>query len=157
VLTLKNGFPCRWVLKCTACNNITAEVGRIFCPKCGNGGTLYKVSVTVGANGSVHAGQIKRVNLRGTRVCLSLITLVPNLCNSLVIGNFISRVVVFSSCPFSSFSFECMSSNNVSFYVMGAVFAASAQGWQGWSCPESYSKRRPATSQSSPSKTEEDF
>ncbi|KAG0561888.1 hypothetical protein KC19_9G100800 [Ceratodon purpureus] len=62
----------RFVLKCTACNNITAEVGRIFCPKCGNGGTLYKVSVTVGANGSVHAGQIKRVNLRGTRYSLPL-------------------------------------------------------------------------------------
>lgn len=62
----------RWVLKCTACGKITPEVGRIFCPKCGNGGTLYKVSVTVGANGSVHAGQIKRVNLRGTRYSLPL-------------------------------------------------------------------------------------
>ncbi|XP_024369020.1 RNA-binding NOB1-like protein [Physcomitrium patens] len=62
----------RWVLKCTACNNITAEVGRIFCPKCGNGGTLYKVSVTVGANGTVHAGKIKRVNIRGTRYSLPM-------------------------------------------------------------------------------------
>ena len=61
----------RWVLKCTACGKITPEVGRIFCPKCGNGGTLYKVSVTVGANGTLHAGRIRRVNLRGTRVCSS--------------------------------------------------------------------------------------
>lgn len=32
---------------------------------------MYKVSVTVGANGTLHAGRIRRVNLRGTRVCSS--------------------------------------------------------------------------------------
>ncbi|CAM6068123.1 unnamed protein product [Sphagnum tenellum] len=62
----------RWVLKCTACGKVTPEVGRIFCPKCGNGGTLYRVSVTVGANGSLHAGRIRRISLRGTRYSLPL-------------------------------------------------------------------------------------
>eukprot|EP00268_Persea_americana_P030533 TRINITY_DN2955_c0_g1_i6.p2 TRINITY_DN2955_c0_g1~~TRINITY_DN2955_c0_g1_i6.p2 ORF type:complete len:229 (+),score=80.96 TRINITY_DN2955_c0_g1_i6:1047-1733(+) len=47
----------RWVLKCHACNKVTAEIGRIFCPKCGNGGTLRKVSVTVGENGIVLAAR----------------------------------------------------------------------------------------------------
>ncbi|KAK4558191.1 hypothetical protein RGQ29_007806 [Quercus rubra] len=41
----------RWILKCHACYTVTAEIGRIFCPKCGNGGTLRKVAVTVGENG----------------------------------------------------------------------------------------------------------
>ncbi|KAF3952099.1 hypothetical protein CMV_022315 [Castanea mollissima] len=26
----------RWILKCRACYTVTAEIGRIFCPKCGN-------------------------------------------------------------------------------------------------------------------------
>ncbi|KAK9270521.1 hypothetical protein L1049_026102 [Liquidambar formosana] len=43
----------RWILKCHACYTVTAEIGRIFCPKCGNGGTLRKVAVTVGENGIV--------------------------------------------------------------------------------------------------------
>ncbi|KAF3952100.1 hypothetical protein CMV_022315 [Castanea mollissima] len=29
-------FPSRWILKCRACYTVTAEIGRIFCPKCGN-------------------------------------------------------------------------------------------------------------------------
>nr|GMC80974.1 RNA-binding protein NOB1 [Ipomoea batatas] len=41
----------RWVLKCHACYKVTTEIGRIFCPSCGNGGTLRKVAVTVGENG----------------------------------------------------------------------------------------------------------
>lgn len=58
----------RWVLKCHACNKVTSEIGRLFCPKCGNGGTLRKVSVTVGENGLVMASRRPRVNLRGTKV-----------------------------------------------------------------------------------------
>jgi len=47
---------------------VTAEIGRIFCPKCGNGGTLRKVAVTVNENGIVVAARRPRVTLRGTKV-----------------------------------------------------------------------------------------
>ncbi|KAH9619927.1 hypothetical protein KSS87_006697 [Heliosperma pusillum] len=62
----------RWVLKCHACHHVTAEVGRIFCPRCGNGGTLRKVSATVGENGVVLAGRRPRISLRGTKFSLPL-------------------------------------------------------------------------------------
>lgn len=62
----------RWVLKCHACNNVTAEIGRIFCPKCGNGGTLRKVSVTVGENGVVLSARKPRISLRGTKFSIPL-------------------------------------------------------------------------------------
>nr|GMC83160.1 RNA-binding protein NOB1-like [Ipomoea batatas] len=50
----------RWVLKCHACYKVTTEIGRIFCPSCGNGGTLRKVAVTVGENGIVIAARRPR-------------------------------------------------------------------------------------------------
>eukprot|EP00249_Psilotum_nudum_P018668 c26909_g1_i1 orf=117-2021(+) len=62
----------RWVLKCQACNKVTSEVGRIFCPKCGNGGTLDKVSVTIGMSGTVLAERRHRINIRGTKYSLPL-------------------------------------------------------------------------------------
>ncbi|XP_020592855.1 RNA-binding protein NOB1 [Phalaenopsis equestris] len=62
----------RWVLKCHACNNVTREIGKIFCPKCGNGGTLRKVSVTVGENGVLLASRRQRFILRGTKYSLPL-------------------------------------------------------------------------------------
>ncbi|KAI5069949.1 hypothetical protein GOP47_0014292 [Adiantum capillus-veneris] len=62
----------RWALKCEACRNVTSDVGRIFCPKCGNGGTLYKVSITIGPNGVVHTGTKRRFNIRGTKYSLPL-------------------------------------------------------------------------------------
>lgn len=68
-------FCLRWVLKCHACNKVTQEIGRIFCPKCGNGGTLRKVSVTVGENGVVLAARRQRIILRGTRVGIYLLFL----------------------------------------------------------------------------------
>ena len=58
-------------MKCHACYNVTAEIGRIFCPKCGNGGTLRKVAVTVGENGVVLAARKPRITLRGTKVSIS--------------------------------------------------------------------------------------
>ena len=64
----------RWILKCHACYNVTAEIGKIFCPKCGNGGTLRKVAVTVGENGVVLASRKPRITLRGTKV-VSLVVL----------------------------------------------------------------------------------
>lgn len=62
----------RWVLKCHACFKVTTEIGRIFCPSCGNGGTLRKVAVTVGQNGIVIAARKPRVSLRGTKFSLPL-------------------------------------------------------------------------------------
>ncbi|XP_062217947.1 RNA-binding NOB1-like protein [Phragmites australis] len=62
----------RWVLRCHACCKVTQEVGKIFCPKCGNGGTLRKVSVTVGENGITMASRRPRVTLRGTKFSLPM-------------------------------------------------------------------------------------
>ncbi|KAL1340636.1 hypothetical protein AAHE18_09G029800 [Arachis hypogaea] len=62
----------RWILMCHACRTVTADIGRIFCPKCGNGGTLRKVAVTVGENGIVMAARRPRVTLRGTKFSLPL-------------------------------------------------------------------------------------
>eukprot|EP01018_Ginkgo_biloba_P033780 Gb_33378 [translate_table: standard] len=63
----------RWALKCHACNGVTAEVGRLFCPKCGNGGTLRKISMTVGENGTVQAVRRQpRISIRGTKYSLPL-------------------------------------------------------------------------------------
>lgn len=62
----------RWVLKCHACFTVTAEIGRIFCPKCGNGGTLRKVAVTVNENGIMLGARRPRVSLRGTKFSLPL-------------------------------------------------------------------------------------
>uniref|UniRef100_A0ACD5TBD6 Uncharacterized protein n=1 Tax=Avena sativa TaxID=4498 RepID=A0ACD5TBD6_AVESA len=62
----------RWVLKCHACYKVTQEIGKIFCPKCGNGGTLRKVSVTVGENGITMASRRPRVTLRGTKFSLPM-------------------------------------------------------------------------------------
>ncbi|CAN4077376.1 unnamed protein product [Withania somnifera] len=62
----------RWVLKCHACYKVTTDVGRIFCPNCGNGGTLRKVAVTVGENGIVIAARRPRISLRGVKFSLPL-------------------------------------------------------------------------------------
>ncbi|CAI0414438.1 unnamed protein product, partial [Linum tenue] len=62
----------RWILKCHACFTVTGEIGRLFCPKCGNGGTLRKVAVTVGENGVVLAARRPRITLRGTKFSLPL-------------------------------------------------------------------------------------
>ncbi|KAI4326974.1 hypothetical protein L6164_019483 [Bauhinia variegata] len=62
----------RWILKCHACYTVTPEIGRIFCPKCGNGGTLLKVAVTVGENGIVLAARRPRITLRGSKFSLPL-------------------------------------------------------------------------------------
>ncbi|KAI3924250.1 hypothetical protein MKW98_032451 [Papaver atlanticum] len=62
----------RWILKCHACNKVTTEIGRIFCPKCGNGGTLRKVAATVGENGVVLASRKPRITIRGTKFSLPL-------------------------------------------------------------------------------------
>lgn len=74
----------RWILKCHACNTVTGEIGKIFCPKCGNGGTLRKVAVTVGENGIVLAARRPRIILRGTRVSISISAFTRNWSPSMV-------------------------------------------------------------------------
>jgi RNA-binding protein NOB1 len=56
----------RWALRCTACFQVTKEVGRLFCPRCGNA-TLDKVRVTVGPDGAEQYGVKKKHVLRGTK------------------------------------------------------------------------------------------
>ncbi|XP_076924822.1 RNA-binding NOB1-like protein [Bidens hawaiensis] len=62
----------RWILKCHACFKVIMEIGKIFCPSCGNGGTLRKVAVTVGENGAIIAARRPRISLRGTKFSLPL-------------------------------------------------------------------------------------
>ncbi len=56
----------RWVLRCSACFQVTKEVGRLFCPRCGNA-TLDKVRVVVGPDGAEQYGVKKKHILRGTK------------------------------------------------------------------------------------------
>ncbi|BDA44182.1 probable RNA-binding protein NOB1 [Coccomyxa sp. Obi] len=56
----------RWALRCTACFQVSKEVGRLFCGKCGNA-ALQKVEVVVGPNGTEQYGVRKKHILRGTR------------------------------------------------------------------------------------------
>lgn len=56
----------RWVLRCSACFQTTKDVGRIFCPRCGNM-TMDRVKVVVGPDGSEQYGVRKKHILRGTK------------------------------------------------------------------------------------------
>jgi hypothetical protein len=56
-------------------NKVTQEIGCIFCPKYGNGGTLRKVSVTVSESGIVLAARRQRFLLPGTKVRILFIFL----------------------------------------------------------------------------------
>lgn len=59
----------RWVLRCTACNQVTKEVGRLFCPRCGNA-TLDKVKMTISPEGAEQYGVRKKHILKGTKYSL---------------------------------------------------------------------------------------
>ncbi|KAK9915522.1 hypothetical protein WJX75_000206 [Coccomyxa subellipsoidea] len=56
----------RWALRCSACSEVSNEVGRLFCGKCGNA-ALQKVEVVVGPLGTEQYGVRKKHILRGTR------------------------------------------------------------------------------------------
>ncbi|VVA90610.1 unnamed protein product [Arabis nemorensis] len=62
----------RWILKCHACYTVTPEIGTKFCPKCGNGGTLRKVAVTIGENGTIVAACKPRIALRRTKFSIPM-------------------------------------------------------------------------------------
>jgi RNA-binding protein NOB1 len=59
----------RWVLRCTACSSLTREMGRVFCPRCGNA-ALDKVRVTIAPDGTEQYGVKKKHILRGTKFSL---------------------------------------------------------------------------------------
>jgi RNA-binding protein NOB1 len=59
----------RWVLRCTACFLVTKEMGRLFCPRCGNA-SLDKVQLVVGPDGAEQYGVRRKHILRGTRFSL---------------------------------------------------------------------------------------
>lgn len=56
----------RWVLRCTACFTVSQEMGRLFCPKCGNT-TMHRVHVVVRPDGSEAYGARPSGVLKGTR------------------------------------------------------------------------------------------
>ena len=61
----------RWVLRCHACNEISRDLSRIFCPKCGNQ-TMQKVEHTVTRDGVEQFGVRKKFVLRGSKYSLPL-------------------------------------------------------------------------------------
>jgi len=59
----------RWVLRCHACQEITRNLSRMFCPKCGNQ-SLQKVEHTVTRDGVEQFGVRKKFVLRGSKYTL---------------------------------------------------------------------------------------
>ncbi|KFM23199.1 RNA-binding protein NOB1 [Auxenochlorella protothecoides] len=59
----------RWVLRCGACFQVSKEVGRVFCARCGNA-AMERVHVSVSPEGVEQYGVRKRHVLRGTRFAL---------------------------------------------------------------------------------------
>ncbi|EOA29195.1 hypothetical protein CARUB_v10025467mg [Capsella rubella] len=62
----------RWILRCHACYTVTHELGRNFCPKCGNAGTLIKVAVTIDENGTTIVAGTPRIKLQGTKFSIPM-------------------------------------------------------------------------------------
>lgn len=60
-----------FVLRCHACYKVTNEMDKQFCPSCGNGSTLVKISASVDRYGQTHyhTMRTRKTNLRGTKVC----------------------------------------------------------------------------------------
>lgn len=59
----------QWILRCSACFRTCTEMGRLFCPVCGNAG-LSRVACSVNAKSGamrVHLRKNYKVNLRGTK------------------------------------------------------------------------------------------
>lgn len=59
----------QWILRCAACFKTCTEMGKHFCPVCGNA-TLDRVSCTVNAKTGatyVHLRKNHKVNLRGSK------------------------------------------------------------------------------------------
>lgn len=63
-----------YVLRCFACFKRTSDMTRIFCPACGNKGTLKKVAVELDENGELKMfiNYKRPINQRGLRYQLPL-------------------------------------------------------------------------------------
>jgi RNA-binding protein NOB1 len=62
----------RFALRCEACFFISLSSAKAFCSRCGNGGTMKKVTMQVDSNGVMQFGVRKRHNIRGTRYSLPM-------------------------------------------------------------------------------------
>lgn len=59
----------QWILRCSACFKTCTEMGRLFCPVCGNA-SLDRVACSVDAKTGetrIHLRTNHKVNLRGTK------------------------------------------------------------------------------------------
>ena len=59
----------QWILRCAACFKTCTEMGKLFCPVCGNA-TLDRVSCSVNAKTGatyLHLRKNHKVNLRGSK------------------------------------------------------------------------------------------
>jgi len=63
-----------FVLRCFACFKITEDLGRKFCPNCGNLKTLKRVSVSMDEDGEkrIHINYKKPINTRGTMASIPM-------------------------------------------------------------------------------------
>ncbi|CAH2038257.1 unnamed protein product, partial [Thlaspi arvense] len=69
----------RWHTKCHACKTVVtlkshafSNIREMYCPKCGNGGTLRKVVVTTSENGTTIAVREPRITIRGTKFSIPM-------------------------------------------------------------------------------------
>jgi len=60
----------QWSLRCEACSFVTKQMGRVFCPQCGNMNTLKRVQVEVDDEGVEHVVGRARPILRGSKYSL---------------------------------------------------------------------------------------
>jgi len=60
----------QWSLRCEACGFVTKQMGRVFCPQCGNMNTLKRVQVEVDDEGVEHVVGRARPILRGSKYSL---------------------------------------------------------------------------------------
>ncbi|CAL6386459.1 unnamed protein product [Bathycoccus prasinos] len=61
----------RWVLRCHACETVTANTQRVFCPKCGNN-ALERVEKLTGSDGAEHYGVRNKHVLKGTKYSIPM-------------------------------------------------------------------------------------
>ncbi|CAL6399596.1 unnamed protein product [Bathycoccus prasinos] len=61
----------RWVLRCHACETVTANTQRVFCPKCGNN-ALERVEKFTGSDGAEHYGVRNKHVLKGTKYSIPM-------------------------------------------------------------------------------------
>ena len=61
----------RWVMRCHACETVTANTQRVFCPKCGNN-ALERVEKFTGPDGAEHYGVRNKHILKGTKYSIPM-------------------------------------------------------------------------------------